>query len=125
MWYLLYRLLPRRKDTRLIAGGKGPCKVNPDLWYTELPQGKPTINTVSATAEKVKLAISICNDCPAKWKCEEEGMKPENLLHGIWGGMMAGERLIESGAKMQDYSKDSDEWKAITFALRMIPWVRW
>ena len=77
--------------------GRGPCQINPDLWYPEMPRGKPTTESVMAVANNVRLALDICGTCPAKWKCEEEGMKPENLAFGIWGGTMAGERLVESG----------------------------
>ena len=105
--------------------GKGPCQIDPDLWYTEMPRGKPTIAIVSATAEKVKKAISICDTCPVRLQCNVEGMRPENLTYGIWAGKMAGERLVEAGYQMQDFAKDSDEWEAMNFMIRMIPWVRW
>lgn len=105
--------------------GRGPCQIDPELWFTEMPQGRPSVSITAKVAKEVSLALSICNDCPAKWRCEEEGMKPDNLPYGIWGGRMAGERLIEAGYLLQDFAKDSDEWRAIDFTVRMTPWVRW
>ena len=39
-------------------------------------------------------AIKICGNCPVQEKCKQLGMLPENLEHGVWGGTMAGERLL-------------------------------
>lgn len=105
--------------------GLGPCKVNPDLWFPEMPQGRPSISIIAKVAENVSLAISLCEVCPARWQCAEEGMKEENLPYGIWGGTMAGERLVATGYKLQDFPKDSDEYKAIKFTVLMTPLVRW
>ena len=40
--------------------------------------------------------LSICKNCPMKKPCFDEGMKPENIPHGIWGGTLAGERILVS-----------------------------
>lgn len=42
---------------------------------------------------EIKRAISICNACPKQKECLEEGLKPINLAHGIWGGILAGDRI--------------------------------
>lgn len=70
---------------------------NPDLWFPEQPQGRPTNAKRKLVASKVRLALSICDSCPIKAECLDEGMKPENIEHGIWGGMLAGERILAAG----------------------------
>jgi hypothetical protein len=78
---------------------KGACSnhPNPDLWFPEQPAGKPTNAKRKLLASKVMLALSICDDCPVKTECLTEGMKPDNIEHGIWGGLMAGERILIAG----------------------------
>ncbi len=78
---------------------KGTCSThpNPDLWFPEQPAGKPTNAKRKLLADKVMIAIGICNGCPVKEQCLAEGMKPENLEHGIWGGTLPGDRIIASG----------------------------
>jgi len=65
---------------------EGLCKgdVNPDLWF-------------SNTLNNVMRALTICSYCPATKACKAEGMKPENIDHGVWGGTLSGERLLEAG----------------------------
>lgn len=65
---------------------EGLCKgdVNPDLWF-------------SNTLNNVIRAITICSYCPATKACKVEGMKPENIDYGVWGGTLSGERLLEAG----------------------------
>lgn len=99
--------------------------MNPETWFPEIPQGRPNIAIVKNLAKQVKFALEICDTCPAKWKCEEEGMKPENLPYGIWGGKLAGERLVEAGYQLQDFTENTEEWRAINLAVRLTPWVRW
>lgn len=70
---------------------------NPDLWFPEQPQGRPSDASRKRLAEQVMLAIAICHECPVRQKCLDEGMRPENIEHGIWGGMMAGERIVAAG----------------------------
>lgn len=85
--------------TAKFYASRGKCAThpNPDLWFPEQPQGRPTNAKRKLLADKVMLAISICNRCPIKNECLAEGMKPENLEHGIWGGVMAGDRILLSG----------------------------
>ena len=47
-------------------------------------------------------------------------MKPENLAFGIWGGMLAGERVIATGKK---FNKLSDEGRALISYRALRPWI--
>ena len=74
---------------------------NPDLWFSEsIDSDGDSSHTNENSAEyklriaNVKTALSICNACPAKAECFDEGMKRENLDNGIWGGSLPGERII-------------------------------
>ena len=73
---------------------EGLCKgdVNPDLWF-------------SNTLNNVIRAITICSYCPATKACKTEGMKPENIDHGVWGGTLSGERLLEAGEPIDNPSR--------------------
>lgn len=106
---------------------KGLCKghEDPDLWFPELPIGAPTLTKILALAESIKKAIAICDVCPFKAEYKEEGMKEENLPNGIFGGMMAGERLVEAGVLLQDVKSKGLEAKAFALMIRMTPLVRW
>lgn len=105
--------------------GQGLCRHNPNKWFPEIPRGRPHQSIVDRIAIDVRFALEICEWCPFKYICGEEGMKRENLPYGIWGGKMAGERLIEAGHQLQDFSQESEERKAIEFTIRMTPLVRW
>lgn len=63
-------------------------------------------------ADSVMFAINICQECPVKADCLAEGMKPENIEHGIWGGVLAGDRILMAGIPI-NHTIRSD---AITFA---------
>lgn len=103
----------------------GPCSQDPDLWYPEMPRGRPNPAVLEKVASKIVLAIEICERCPFRWPCQKQGMEEDNLPWGIWGGKMAGERLMESGHKLEDFSQESDERKAIELTVRITPYVRW
>jgi hypothetical protein len=47
-------------------------------------------------------------------------MKPENLSFGIWGGTLAGERVIMTGKK---FNKLSDEGRALISYRALKPWI--
>ena len=106
---------------------KGLCEghEDPDLWFPELPIGTPTLTKILALSERMKKAIAICDICPFKAECKEEGMKEENLPNGIFGGMMAGERLVEAGVMLQDVNSRGLEARAFHLMTRMTPLVRW
>ena len=71
---------------------------DPDLWYSEgevgAGRGGNMEIKVIKNMERSRQAIDICNACPSKSTCLAEGMRKENLDWGIWGGLMAGERLL-------------------------------
>lgn len=72
---------------------------NPDLWFSdtlETGSGRPTNKKREQMIAQAIEALSICNNCPIKKQCFDEGMKPENIPHGIWGGTLAGERILVS-----------------------------
>ena len=77
--------------------------INPDLWFS---------NTVNNAVR----ALTICSYCPAVVECKAEGMKPENIDHGIWGGTLAGERLLEAGIEPTDNDTAGRRQVAIAFA---------
>ena len=87
---------------------------NPDWWFPELPTGAPSDETIKAIAEQTNYALKLCSSCPVKEECLAEGMKTEtfrngsiagwgNLPYGIWGGLMAAERLEIAGVKREHY----------------------
>jgi hypothetical protein len=86
---------------------------NPDWWFPELPTGAPSDETMKALADQTNYALQLCASCPAKEECLAEGMKTEqmergiegwgNLPYGIWGGLMAAERLEIAGIKREHY----------------------
>ena len=74
---------------------------NPDLWFSEsIDSDGDRSHTNENSPEykqriaNVKTAHAICNACPSKAECFDEGMKREKLNNGIWGGTLPGERLI-------------------------------
>jgi len=91
----------------------------PDLWFsdsiTDNSSGKPTKKVSNAMIDNALRALAICNICPVINACLAEGMKPENLSHGIWGGLLAGERLTIAGAKLNT----DDKTKTVPFARRV------
>jgi hypothetical protein len=88
---------------------------NPDWWFPEMPSGigRPTPDALKAVAEQTNYALKLCASCPVKAECLAEGMKTEqmrkgiegwgNLPFGIWGGLMAAERLEIAGVKREHY----------------------
>jgi len=67
-------------------------------------------------------ARDACFDCPAMIPCGELGMLEDNINYGIWGGMMAAERLMKIGKTEDDYANGSLEkaewrlWKLVDHA---------
>lgn len=105
----------------------GNCSwdVYPDRWFPEVPNGRPSAKKMLALSEDIKYAVNSCASCPAKKDCLIEGMKEENLPHGIWGGLLAGERIKSLGHKKEDFSPNSDKGLAVAFYMRMEPWLEW
>lgn len=76
---------------------------NPDAWFPEPSRGGPSQAKMRALGMETSRAIILCKACPKKEECLEEGMKPKNLPYGIWGGRLAGERILLADAKGIDY----------------------
>ena len=105
----------------------GNCTNDPnaDYWFPENENGRPSMARRRELVSSINYAIEQCNSCPAKERCLEEGMKSENLPHGIWGGLLAGERIATLGRTRENYGPQSDMGRAMDFADKMIPLVRW
>ena len=92
---------------------------DPELWYSEGDIGNKNGGDMQKrSAEymaRTHQAIQICNACPSKATCLEEGMRKENLDWGVWGGLMAGERLVLSGIPLGS----TDRKNKILFAKRV------
>jgi hypothetical protein len=93
---------------------------DPDLWFTDVPEstrdtGRLTIKEKQDTVAKAIVALSICNKCDVKAACFDEGMKPENIEHGIWGGTMSGERILLASIS----TNREDRKQRIAFAHRV------
>jgi len=84
---------------------------DPDLWWNDYPDnentaGRTTKLNTNKSIKDSRLALRICDRCPSKSACLEEGMRPENLEWGIWGGLTSGERLVRANAVgASDYRK--------------------
>jgi len=96
---------------------------DPDMWFPEMPPNRPSIAGTAVLAQRVNEAISLCNSCPSKVECDLEGGKPENRAYGIWGGVLAGERLLESGVKRDELPNWAPETSAIDLYNRLSPWL--
>jgi hypothetical protein len=75
---------------------------NPDLWFS---------NTVNNAAR----ALAICSYCPVIVQCKAEGMKPDNIDYGVWGGTLSGERLLEAGEPIDSERRSV----AVAFAIKV------
>ena len=75
---------------------------DPNLWWNDYPDtessGRATKADTNKSIKDSRLALRICDRCPSKSACLAEGMRPENLEWGIWGGLTSGERLVRANA---------------------------
>jgi len=103
---------------------KGLCVKHddPDLWFAgevDLTDPSSSVNTNSQATklevEKAIKALSICKNCPAKDNCLELGKRGEQIYFGIYGGTMAGERLLMVGRSM----KNSTNKNKLAFARKV------
>jgi len=101
---------------------EGLCTTHgePDLWFSDVPEsirdtGRLTIKEKQDTVARAIVALSICNKCDVKAACLTEGMKPENIEHGIWGGTMSGERILLASIS----TNREDRKQRIAFAHRV------
>ena len=74
-------------------GGNCSSDTNPDAWFPTVQVGGRISSVYRAMAPEINRAINLCNTCPKKQECLDEGMQPRNLAHGIWGGILAGDRI--------------------------------
>ena len=93
---------------------------NPDLWFPEEHgiQGKPTNAARKRSIENALKAIAICQKCPVRARCLEEGMSEENIEYGIWGGYLAGERITLARSRRSGTIRE----QAIAFAEGVKTW---
>ncbi len=121
---------------------------NPDAWYPEQPNGGNPRTIIRQIVPETKRAIALCNSCPERDACLEEGLKPMNLAFGIWGGLLPGQRILiaersgsdimakvgdnkfVAGPRVKDYAEEpthrlrQDERKnAISFFSRIRPYL--
>ena len=97
---------------------------DPDLWQPEPEQtGRPTVAMMRRVSERVVIAKTICASCPSSQRCLEEGNSADNLPYGIWGGKMAGERILGMGTTRDMLARQSDLGKALDFYERMKPYI--
>lgn len=95
---------------------------DPDLWFAgevDLTDPNSSVNTNSQATklevEKAIVALSICKSCPAKDNCLELGKRGDQIYFGIYGGTMAGERLLMVGRSM----KNSTNKNKLAFAKKV------
>ena len=90
----------------MISQLQGNCTSddNPDAWFPTLQESGGDAKTLFARmVPEIKYAIGLCSSCPVQDRCLEEGMKPENLAFGIWGGRLAGQRIAMARERGIDY----------------------
>lgn len=70
---------------------------DPELWWYEFHKHWDE-NKLQVL--RLAEAISICNECPVRAECLQQGLEPANLEHkGVWGGMMMSERVLLKNPK--------------------------
>jgi len=94
---------------------------NPDAWFPDIPRGMRTERNTAALVAETRRALTLCGSCPKKAECLAEGMEHENLGFGIWGGMLAGERVMLTG---KTFNKLSDQGRALISYRVLAPLVR-
>jgi len=90
------------------------------MWFPEEQKGvgRPTRAARQRMVESALEAIAICNYCPVRAQCLTEGMREENIEHGIWGGMLAGERIILARSRRSGTIRE----QALAFAEGVKAW---
>lgn len=104
----------------------GNCTTHtqPDYWFPEYDNGRPSAAKIEKLVESIGIAVDLCNSCPAKEACLQEGMQPNDLPFGIWGGKLAGERLESLGKTLDNVLPQSDEGRALSFYNSIKPHLR-
>ena len=93
----------------------------PDYWYPEFDNGRPSNTKMEALVNSIKIAKEECSTCPVAQDCLKQGMEPNDLPFGIWGGKLAGERIESLGYTRDDFALQTDEGRALDFYERMKP----
>lgn len=80
------------------------CQGKPTEWWYPVREGK-TRAELSQISLNMKLAVKICQTCPACAECLEHSI--ENNEVGIWGGMgersrKRAKRMLRSGSTIQE-----------------------
>ena len=90
---------------------EGLCRShdNPDLWFSDTIEsdnrGRPKKAEVDNAIRNSHMALALCKNCPVKDECLVEGMLPENIDYGIWGGTLTGERLLLAGVELNSNTR--------------------
>lgn len=105
-------------NNKLLIGACSESKT-PNDWFPGLPQGSLSRKGMANLAIKVSQTIDICNGCSVRDECLEQGMSKGDMSYGIWGGVMAGDRLQNAGYVYEDFFPDSNEASEINFTRRI------
>lgn len=70
----------------------------PEIFFPAI-EGRGRISKVRADKfnRDIDEAKAMCASCEYSPMCYIDGMKPENILHGIWGGKLPAERIMDLG----------------------------
>lgn len=70
----------------------------PDIFFPAI-EGRGRISKVRAEQfnRNIDEAKAICSSCNYSPMCYQDGLQPKNLLHGIWGGKLPAERIMDLG----------------------------
>lgn len=64
------------------------CRSYPHEWWNYEDLSKKKHDLIEETLMQINAAIKICNECPVKAECLEQGLETENMHAGtIWGGL--------------------------------------
>lgn len=91
-------------DTTLAQHGACAGHFDPDAWFTEPGHDEEAGRNHKRLGGKYEydmqrtiMALAICSSCPVAQECLQAGMSED---YGIWGGLMAGERMSMNGSSM-------------------------
>ncbi len=107
---LTHSVFNYKSDDKELDLSKGSCvgSDDPDMWFAGEVDITELSSSVNGSSQVIKLevdkaikALSICKNCPVKDDCLELGKHGQQLYFGIYGGTMAGERLLMVGRSMK------------------------
>lgn len=104
---------------------QGACygNENPDLWFPELGRGMTSPTRLEKVGRDINTAVAVCSTCPIKDDCLEYGMQPDNINYGIWGGLLAAERLFIAGEREGDHHRMTPQGDAINLYNKVRPYL--